>query len=203
MDKPDYTEELRFLAQDHERDFANSGDEDDEEEWLEEEEDDDEGEEEGEPTEEEEEEADFAGFLKDVAAEMEAKAPPAQSDPGDPGDILSQLVARAKAAAPTVKGRKAKTWGKPASSDGSFTYQPTDYTSTAYVLMVVEIECRHCGTIHKSSNGIFLEQRHKTRDESTLKRVEPASLTTGLPRRRETRSMQVEVCLTCAPTFGF
>lgn len=195
MDKPDYVEELRLLAQDHERDTASSDDEGDF---------DDEEEENDEPTEEEEEEEDFTDFLKDAAAEIDAEIEARrQKEAHDPGDILAQLVARAKAVAPSTKGKKQqKVWGQRPPSE-SYTYSPTDYTSTAYVLIMVETQCRNCGALHQSSNGIFLEQKHRTRDESTLKRVEPGSLTTTLPRRREVRSMQVEVCLACAPSFGF
>lgn len=193
MDKPDYVEELRLLAQDHEHDTAPQEEDDDEDE-----------DEDDEPTEEEEEEEDFTDFLKDIAAEVAEEESAAAAPPKpDPGDILSQLVARAKAAAPSTKGKKQqRVWGQRPPSE-SYTYSPTDYTSTAYVLIMVETQCRNCGALHQSSNGIFLEQRHKTRDESTLKRVEPGSLTSTLPRRRETRSMQVEVCLACAPSFGF
>jgi len=198
MNKPDYVEELRLLAQDHERDTAPQEEGEDEDEFDVEEEDEDDD---VEPTEEEE---DFADLLKDVAAEVAEEESTAAAPPKpDPGDILAQLVARAKAVAPSTKGKKQqRVWGQRPPSE-SYTYSPTDYTSTAYVLILVEVQCRNCGALHQSSNGIFLEQRHKTRDESTLKRVEPGSLTSTLPRRREVRSMRVEVCLVCAPTFGF
>lgn len=197
-----YDAKIRLLAQPEDDSIPDEGDPD--EVWDEDEDED------GEEDEDEAETKDFISFLKDVAAEAAAEeaAVPVQMENvldlrnKDPGDILSELVAKAKAAAPSSKGRKAKAWGKPVQHE-SYIYQATDWITTSYVLLVVETQCRNCGTVHQSANGVFLEQKHRMRDESTMKRVDPHSLVSTLPRRLETRSMLIEVCLKCAHTFGF
>lgn len=151
-----------------------------------------------EPIEEEEEEEDFTDFLKDVEAPPAPAPTPTPAKP-DLGDILTSLLAKAKAAAP-AKPRGRRSPGLQAAL-GAFAYAEDTFVSTGYILLQVETRCQ-CGAVSRTTNGIFLERKHK-HGETVWKRVAPGSLIETLPRRKETRSMDVEVCLECAPRFGF
>lgn len=110
-------------------------------------------------------------------------------EPTDDGnDILAAIIAEAR--------RKSG----PADAGPQLRYART-LTETAYILLQTETLCKSCGARHLSVEGIFLEKVGP--GQRILRRADPFSLSTALPRKRECQQSQVEVCIECAPELGF
>lgn len=120
---------------------------------------------------------------------------PDQAD--DPDFLFNQLIAQAKA---TVAARTKGTPGKPIPSEEGM----TAWTETGYVLLLTETHCR-CGAVYHSPEGVFVERkpyRHTASESRTLHRIPVSSIVGSLPRAREVRRGEVDVCAACARGFG-
>jgi len=132
--------------------------------------------------------------LEDVADEMlETLLAPKTPKP----DLFDQLIAEAKA---TVQAKR-RTPGQVIPSEPDL----ASWIDTAYIFVLREETCR-CGRTWPVAEGIFIERQPRTVNVSRprhLIRTDPRSLTTALPRKRETRQVAVDVCPVCVLTLGF
>lgn len=132
--------------------------------------------------------------LEDVADEMlEALLTPKTPKP----DLLDQLIAEAKA---TVQAKR-RTPGQVVPSEPDL----ASWIDTAYIFVLREETCR-CGRTWPAAEGIFIERQPRNVNVSRsrhLIRTDPRSLTTALPRKRETRQVAIDVCPVCVLTLGF
>lgn len=116
--------------------------------------------------------------------------------PAEP-DLLDQLIAEAKA---TVQAKR-RTPGQVVPSEPDL----ASWIDTAYIFVLREETCR-CGRVWPAAEGIFIERQPRNVNVSRprhLIRTDPRSLTTVLPRKRETRQVAIDVCPVCALTLGF